>query len=321
MNSQFGYDYLPGSGLQDTSSNRDLLTASQKGTFPRRAYVKGSKLDGFHSQQSTLKCVPLPFLDLHSMLAGHDEASLGFRANDLAYDPRRMHHPTPSLSPEYRKAALLQLHQQQQQQHGFYSPNGGSVDSLGSPSAMDYPGNGLRASELNHADARSTAAARAIHAAAEKKLRLQSQQILMQQQQLMLMRQQQQQQLQQQHQHQHQHQHQQQQHQHAQQPHSHGHKQTRTRSKNNNNHNQHSQVSSPKHHHASQHKSGGDHAKSGADSDHNNGGLGVSSRNHQGDDTKDSENDPGHGLRSPLLEEFRSNKSNKKYELKVIFIN
>ncbi|KAF9131299.1 mRNA binding protein puf3 [Mortierella sp. GBA39] len=290
MNSQFGYDYLPSSGLQDSSSSRDLLTASQK--------------------------------DLHSMLAGHDEASLGFRANDLAYDPRRMHHPAPSLSPEYRKAALLQLHQQQQQ-HGFYSPNGVSMDSLGSPSAMDYPGNGLRASEMNHADARATAAARAIHAAAEKKLRLQSQQILMQQQQLMLMRQQQQQQLQQQHQHQHQHQQQQQQqqqqqHQHGQQPHSHGHKQTRTRSKNNNNHNQHSQVSSPKHHHASQHKNGGDHAKSGADSDHNNGGPGVSSRSHQGDDTKDSENDPGHGLRSPLLEEFRSNKSNKKYELKDI---
>ncbi|KAF9326188.1 mRNA binding protein puf3, partial [Linnemannia elongata] len=271
MNPQFGYDYLPGSGLQDTSSNRDILTASQK--------------------------------DLHSMLAGHDEASLGFRANDLAYDPRRMQHPAPSLSPEYRKAALLQLHQQQQQQQGFYSPNGGSLDSLGSPSAMDYPGNGLRA---------------AIHAAAEKKLRLQSQQILMQQQQLMLMRQQQQQQLQQQHQHQHQHQHQQQQHQHAQQSHSHGHKQTRTRSKNNNNHSQHSQVSSPKHHHASQHKNGGDHVKSGTDSDHNNGGSGVLSRNQQGDDTKDSENDPGHGLRSPLLEEFRSNKSNKKYELKDI---
>ncbi|KAF8935476.1 mRNA binding protein puf3 [Haplosporangium gracile] len=287
MNPQFGYDYLPGSSLQDPSSNRDLLTASQK--------------------------------DLHSMLAGHDEASLGFRANDLAYDPRRMHHPAPSLSPEYRKAALLQLHQQQQQQHGFYSPNGGSMDPLGSPSAMDYAGNGLRASELNHADARATAAARAIHAAAEKKLRLQSQQILMQQQQLMLMRQQQQQQLQQQHQHQHQHQHQQQQHQHAQQPHAHGHKQTRTRSKNNNNnHNQHSQVSSPKHHHASQHKNGGDHTKSGADSDHNNGGLGVPSRSHQGDDAKDNENDPGHGLRSPLLEEFRSNKSNKKYELKDI---
>ncbi|KAG0378648.1 mRNA binding protein puf3 [Mortierella sp. AD032] len=282
MNPQFGYDYL-----QDPSANRDMLSASQK--------------------------------DLHSMLAGHDEASLGFRANDLAYDPRRMHHPAPSLSPEYRKAALLQLHQQQQQ-HGFYSPNGGSMDSLGSPSAMDYAGNGLRASELNHADARSTAAARAIHAAAEKKLRLQSQQILMQQQQLMLMRQQQQQQLQQQqHHNQHHNQHQQQQHQHGQQSHSHGHKQgqTRTRSKNHNHQNQHSQVSSPKHHHASQHKNGGESAKSGADSDHSNG-PGVSSRSHQGDDVKDGENDPGHGLRSPLLEEFRSNKSNKKYELKDI---
>ncbi|KAF9094198.1 mRNA binding protein puf3 [Mortierella sp. AD031] len=282
MNPQFGYDY----GSHDLSGNRDVLSASQK--------------------------------DLHSMLAGHDEASLGFRANDLAYDPRRVHHPAPSLSPEYRKAALLQLHQQQQQ-HAFYSPNGGSVDSLGSPSAMEYAGNGLRASEMGHADARATAAARAIHAAAEKKLRLQSQQILMQQQQLMMMRQQQQQQLQHQHQQQHQHQHQQQHH--PQQSHSHGHKQGQSKqgrsNKSNSHHGQHSQVSSPKHHHASQHKNGGDHGKSGHDSDHN-GGPGVSSRSHQGDDNKDGENDPAHGLRSPLLEEFRSNKSNKKYELKDI---
>ncbi|KAG9326690.1 hypothetical protein KVV02_002886 [Mortierella alpina] len=55
--------------------------------------------------------------DFHSMFEGHDEASLGFRANDLAYDPRRVN-TALNLSPEYRKAALIQLQQQQQQQSG-----------------------------------------------------------------------------------------------------------------------------------------------------------------------------------------------------------
>ncbi|KAG9320155.1 hypothetical protein KVV02_004292 [Mortierella alpina] len=188
INPQFGYDFAPTPGQHEPHANQDHLTAAQK--------------------------------DLQSMLAGHDEASLGFRANDLAYDPRHMHNVALGSSPEYRKAALMQLHQQQQQQqqqYGLYSPNGGPSE----------PHQGNR-----------------------------------------------------------------------------------------------SQVSSPKHQHASQHKTGHD-AKSGYDSDHQgcgrNGGAHRSQQQQQqADEAKDAENDAGHGVRSPLLEEFRNNKNNKKYELQDI---
>lgn len=259
------------------------------------------------------------------MLDGHDEASLGFRANDLAYDPRHMHNAALGSSPEYRKAALMQFHQQQQhqqQQYGLYSPNGGLSEPLGSPTGLDYPGSGLRGAELNLSDARAVAAARATHAAAEKKLRLQSQQIMMQQQQLLMMRQQQQQQ---QHQNQQQPlqqlQQQQQLQNHHPQSQKHGHPK-QGRSKHSNSHQgSRSQVSSPKHQHASQHKIGHD-TKSGYDSDHQgsvrNGGAHRSQQQQQQlDEARDAENDAGHGVRSPLLEEFRNNKNNKKYELQV----
>ncbi|KAF9957909.1 mRNA binding protein puf3 [Mortierella alpina] len=290
VNPQFGYDFAPMPGQLELHENRDHLTAAQK--------------------------------DLHSMLAGHDEASLGFRANDLAYDPRHMHNVALGSSPEYRKAALMQLHhhQQQQQQYGLYSPNGGSSEPLSSPTGLDYSGNGLRGTEPNHSDARAAAAVRATHAAAEKKLRLQSQQIMMQQQQLLMMRQQQQ------HQNHHQPLQQLQQQQQHQSHHPHGQKQGHSkqgRSKHSNSHQgNRSQVSSPKHQHASQHKTGHD-AKSGYDSDHQgsvrNGGAHRSQQQQQqADEAKDAENDGGHGVRSPLLEEFRNNKNNKKYELQDI---
>ncbi|KAI8598011.1 armadillo-type protein [Dissophora ornata] len=47
--------------------------------------------------------------------------------------------------------------------------------------------------------------------------------------------------------------------------------------------------------------------------------LGPARTQHQQvDEDKDSENDAAHGTRSPLLEEFRNNKSNRKFELKDI---
>ncbi|KAG0200727.1 mRNA binding protein puf3 [Mortierella sp. GBA30] len=275
INPQPGYDFAAMPGQDDLLTNMDHFTTAQK--------------------------------DLQSMLSGHDEASLGFRANDLAYDPRHVHNPSFGFSPEYRKAVLMSLYQQ----HAFYLPASGQSE-MGSMSGMDYLGSGLRGTELNHPDARAAAAAIATHEAAEKKLRLQSQQIMMQQQQLLIMRQQQQQQLQQQ----------QQQQQQQQNHHSHGQKHghsKQSRSKHSNNHQgNRSQVSSPKHQHASQHKNGHD-AKSGYDSDHQgslrNGGT-HRNQQQQIDEAKDLENDAGHGARSPLLEEFRNNKTNKKYELK-----
>ncbi|KAF9201878.1 mRNA binding protein puf3 [Haplosporangium sp. Z 27] len=267
----------------------------------------------------------------------HDEASLGFRANDLAYDPWRMHNPALSPSLEYRKAALLQLHHQQQ---AMYSPIAGTYDMLGSPSGgLDYAGN-------------NAAAARAM---TENNMRIQPQQILIQQQQqLMFMRQQQQQQqqhqqqeqqhqqLQQQQQQQRQYQqqhipHQQQQHQQPQSPQTQKQSHIKQhRSKNPNNHShahgQHSQVSSPKHQHASQFRNGQEHGKSGYDSETSsntsnsrNGGAAATSgsgthrgQSQQTEDTRDVDIENIHGTHSQLLEEFRTNKSNRKYELKDI---
>ncbi|GJJ70192.1 pumilio RNA-binding family [Entomortierella parvispora] len=331
VNPQSDYDYMQLPGQYDFMGGRDsFASAAQK--------------------------------DLHSMLISHDEASLGLRANDLAYDPRRMHNTALGATPEYGKTRGLtsfqlqqqqQLHQyppqmppQQQQHHlqQLYMPN--STDMGGLPS-VDFSGNTMRSAEFNHADTRATAAARAVNAAAEKKLRLQSQQIMIQQQQLMMMRQQhlQQQQLQQQQQSQQQThpQHQLQlQNQHHSPVQKHG-KQS-GRGKHGNNYNNHgqssSQITSPKH---SQNGKGGgaghEGATSGGESDYGrrqgNGHAGGSQRNQQhhhhqqqqqqqlqqqqlqqqADEAKDSENDPSHGLRSPLLEEFRNNKTNKKYEL------
>lgn len=48
----------------------------------------------------------------------------------------------------------------------------------------------------------------------------------------------------------------------------------------------------------------------------NSANLLLGSQKSLSDDAKD-ENDPGHGTRSALLEDFRTNKTNKKYELKV----
>ncbi|KAG0247562.1 hypothetical protein BG011_001297, partial [Mortierella polycephala] len=148
MGPQFGYDLPQASGQNDFQVNRDL-TPAQK--------------------------------DLHSMMAGHDEASLGFRANDLAYDPRFIANSGQGASPEYHKPAFMQLHQQQ----ALYSPHGGQVDALGSPTGMDFAGNSMRAPEMNLTDVRANVAGRANQATAEKKLRLQTQQIMMQQQQLL----------------------------------------------------------------------------------------------------------------------------------------
>ncbi|KAG0288750.1 mRNA binding protein puf3, partial [Dissophora globulifera] len=321
---QFGYEFMPMpmAGQHDFQGSRDHLTPAQK--------------------------------DLHSMMASHDEASLGFRANDLAYDPWRMPSPastTPTTtasglnSPalEYRKAALLQL---QQQQQALYSPNASNVFdslgtsplSLGSSPLLDHSGGVFRSSTDMGQTASAAAAAASMNAAAEKKLRLQSQQILMQQQQ------QQQQQLQQQQQQMQQHVLQQQQIQHHQQPLHHPQAQKQVQPKQNrlkhpNNggthSGQHSQVSSPKHQHASQFRGGQDHAKatgfeselaglrSGAstpvgNSQRNNHAHHHHHHHHHADETKDTEADAGHGPRSPLLEEFRTNKSNRKYELKDI---
>ncbi|KAF9172953.1 Pumilio 2 [Mortierella sp. AD010] len=225
----------------------------------------------------------------------------------------------PALSPslEYRKTALLQLHHQQQ---AIYSPITGAYDTLGSPPVvLDYGGN-------------NTTAARVM--TAENK---------QQQQQFMFMRQQQQQfQLQLQQQQQQQRQLQQQQHQQHQQQvlhQQHHNPQTQklsqpkgNRSKHPNNQGQHSQVSSPKHQHVSQFRNGHDHFKSGYDSEPGgstgnmrNGGLAAvtgsgahRSQLQQAEDARDVDSDSIHGTHSPLLEEFRTNKNNKKYELKDI---
>ncbi|KAF9163652.1 mRNA binding protein puf3 [Mortierella sp. AD010] len=230
--------------------------------------------------------------DIHSMFEGHDEASLGFRANDLAYDPRRMNNAM-GLTPEYRKMLHLQ-----HQQGGIYSPSplaagSFSADFAGGSSSR---GSGMNSPTLAQMDARVAAA----NAAAEQKLRLQSQQILLQQQQLMLLHQQQQQQQQQQPQSQS-----------ASKPHPSS-KSARSKPGNSGKHQ----------------KGGQDSGKSHGDSDHASAWTsssgsppnGGSHRQHR-DDESDADThttDGGHGQRSALLEDFRNNKSNKKYELKDI---
>ncbi|KAF9916518.1 mRNA binding protein puf3 [Lobosporangium transversale] len=251
--------------------------------------------------------------DFQSMFEGHDEASLGFRANDLAYDPRRMT-SAMGLSPEYRKAALLHLQQQQQQQGGVYSPSLLATNSFASDymEASSSRGSGMGSPNVAHMGARVAAA----NAAAEQKLRLQSQQILLQQQQLLLLQQQQQQQHQTQHQQQ-----QQQQSQPLQQP------QAQHASK----HQPHSssKAGRPKPPHSGRHSKGGQDSVRGhgeADqasswsSSHGSPPNGPHRHYHKEDesDADAHPNEGGHGQRSALLEDFRNNKSNKKYELKDI---
>ncbi|KAF8941922.1 mRNA binding protein puf3 [Haplosporangium gracile] len=250
--------------------------------------------------------------DFQTMFEGHDEASLGFRANDLAYDPRRMNYAI-GLSPEYRKAALLQM-QQQQQQSGIYSPNPMTPGSFASDfnAGGSARGSAMNSPNLAQLDPRLAPA----NAAAEQKLRLQSQQTLLQQQQLLLLRQQQPQQQQQQ----------QQQLQHPQ-PTSGSQQQTQPQHSSKQNHGSKQQGRSKSTH-------GGRHNKGGQDSSKHyepdqasswssaNASPPHSAHRHaRKDDETDFEVHPsegGHGQRSALLEDFRNNKSNKKYELKDI---
>ncbi|KAF9421916.1 mRNA binding protein puf3 [Podila epigama] len=312
INAQYGYDFLLMPDNKDSSGQGDQY----------------SSMDN----------------DFYSWMAGHDEVSLGFRANDLAFDPRRMPQNTAmNMSLEYRKAALLQL----QHQNGPLSPLSQGMD-------QGY-GMGYGGPDPNQ-DIRSRGMASNV---SEKNKRLQSQQILIQQQQvhnraqqLPLMtnnngqyhphvmhhpqQQQQHHQLQQQ---------QQQQQQHQQYPHQHNHQhhhhpphsqkpvqlskqqqhQQQQQGRSKASHGQHTQSSTSNFQHHVSHPHGSPSMKPNMD------GHGLSRSNsaakllhgshksiHSDDSGKDSENDPGHGNRSALLEDFRSNKSNKKYELKDI---
>ncbi|KAF9426385.1 Pumilio 2 [Entomortierella beljakovae] len=232
----------------------------------------------------------------------HDEASLGFRANDLAYDSWRMQNPAFSPSMEYQKSMLLQY-----QQQALLSPVSNVYDNMpGSPA-----GNSDYLLSINAADRSAT------------------QSTLMQQQQLLHLRQQQQQQqIRQQQQGLHQLQQQQQ-----QQPSPQSQKQTQakpSRQKHANSHNHpQGQISSPKHQHVSQFRNGQDVSKNGIDSEaignansmRSAGTAGVGALKNQfqpPEENKDSDNSITHGSQSQLLEEFRNNKSNKKYDLKDI---
>ncbi|KAF9954995.1 mRNA binding protein puf3 [Mortierella alpina] len=236
--------------------------------------------------------------DFHSMFEGHDEASLGFRANDLAYDPRRVN-TALNLSPEYRKAALMQLQQQQQQQSStMYSQSPLVSGSFSSDyvGASGSSGSGMGTPNLTHVDARVAAA----NAAAEQKLRLQSQQILLQQQQLLLLQQQQQQQQQQVQPSQAQHASKQQQHHPSKQ---------QGRSK----------QAQTNRNHKGDSKGHSEPDNSSSWSGSNTSPPNYAHRQHSDDQDADAHStEGGHGQRSALLEDFRSNKSSKKYDLKDI---
>ncbi|KAF9977104.1 mRNA binding protein puf3 [Actinomortierella ambigua] len=274
--------------------------------------------------------------DFQAMHEGHNEATLGFRANDLAYDPHRMsgHAMNMNMSVEYRKAALFQL---QQQQQAAFSPGGGGGGGpmgmgmgggSGSMHPTDYIGGGMHRvnSASNLQAAAAVRAANSANAVTEKQLRLQAQQLMLQQQQLLLardqlMRQQQQQQQQPS----------------PQLPHAkHLHKGVH-RPKPHQQHGHSSPVLSGK----SQHGHGGlsaaassssgsnakgsldsfagsspPHSKSGGDSEGKAGGNSAGN-NGNSNATDGLSSEGGHGARSVLLEEFRNNK-NKKFELKDI---
>ncbi|KAI1310213.1 mRNA binding protein puf3 [Mortierella claussenii] len=242
--------------------------------------------------------------DFHSMFEGHDEASLGFRANDLAYDPRRMSNAM-GLSPEYRKAAMLHL--QQQQQGGVYPSSPLATGSF----AADYmEASSSRGSGMNSPNMNQMGRVAAANAAAEQKLRLQSQQILLQQQQLLLLQQ-----------------HQQQQHQHQQQSQPLQQSQVQHTSKHQVPPSNKSGRSKPSH--SGRHQKGGqDAGKAHSEADQasswssSNGSPpnGVHRHHHKEDESEVDAHpaEGGHGQRSALLEDFRNNKSNRKYELKDI---
>ncbi|KAF9093128.1 mRNA binding protein puf3 [Mortierella sp. GBA35] len=242
--------------------------------------------------------------DFHSMFEGHDEASLGFRANDLAYDPRRMSNAI-GLSQEYRKAALLQ-----QQQGSSYSPNPMAPGSFASDfnAGGSARGSGMNSPALVHMDPRVAAA----NATAEQTLRLQSQQSLLQHQQLLLLQQQQQQQQQL----------------HHPQPQSGSQQQTQPQHSSKQHHGSKQQGRSKSSHSGRHHKGGQDSIKGQSEADQASSWSSANaSPPHSGhrhahkDDDGDFEvhtTEGGHGQRSALLEDFRNNKSNKKYELKDI---
>ncbi|KAF9289874.1 mRNA binding protein puf3 [Mortierella antarctica] len=239
--------------------------------------------------------------------AGHDEASLGFRANDLAFDPRRVQqNPALNMSFEYRKAALLQLQQQ------------GLSPQMDNSYCMGYGGPHMGQGT------------RPISGNPDKNKRLQNQQLLMQQAHMRALHNNnghfhpvQQQQLQQQlHQlqHHHLHQHQAQPLHSQKQPHTNTQKQGRSKGSHNVHHPPsanfpHAPVASPTL------KSGQDGLRGldgqGLSRSNSTANLLLGSQKSLSDDPKD-ENDPGHGTRSALLEDFRTNKTNKKYELKDI---
>ncbi|KAG0044433.1 mRNA binding protein puf3 [Gryganskiella cystojenkinii] len=253
--------------------------------------------------------------DFHSMFEGHDEASLGLRANDLAYDPRRMQNPALTLGgPDFHKASLLQLQQQHQQQlggGGVYSP---SPLAAGSFSGGDFSGSG-RVSGMNSPNmAQMDARVAAANAAAEQKLRLQSQQILLQQQQLLILQQQQQQAQ-------------------AQQSNASNSKQGGGGGGSGHHNPSKQQSRSKQKHNKNQDGSG---AKAGGHSEPEHQASSWSSSNasppnsghrqqqqqqqhhHEDESSTDAQSDNAHGQRSALLEDFRNNKTNKKYELKDI---
>lgn len=296
---QYGYDFISSPDQQEFAQN-DQFSLTDKGED--EPHIEYHVVCGFlFLFWPTLANTPnLMDLDLHSMLAGHDEASLGFRANDLAFDPRRVQQtPALNMSLEYRKASLLQFQQQ------------GLSPQMDSSYGMGYGGP-------------HTGGIRPMNGNPDKNKRLQNQQLLMQQAQMRALHNNnghfhpaQQQQLHQlQHQHIHQHQ--------VQPPHSqkqpHANTQKPGRSKSSHAHHSpstnfpHAPIASPT-------------LKSGQDGLRGMDGQGLSRSNSAAslllgsqktpsDDPKD-ENDPGHGTRSALLEDFRTNKTNKKYELKV----
>ncbi|KAF9582416.1 mRNA binding protein puf3 [Lunasporangiospora selenospora] len=229
-----------------------------------------------------------------------------------AFDPRRLQNPMLGLAPEYQKATLLQL-----QQQGAYSPGPQSAASFSSE--FSSTGSGSRSTALGAPTlAQMDARLAATNASVEQKLRLHAQQLMLQQQQLLMMQQQHQHQQHQQQQHQQQQQQQQpstQQAQQSQAPHSskqqHHQSKQQGRTK---------QPHTPKNHHSKSSHAHNDNDQGPSWSSSNASPPSSTHRHHHKDDDTDADqsHDAGHGQRSALLEDFRANKSNKKYELKDI---
>ncbi|KAG0335425.1 Dihydroorotate dehydrogenase (quinone), mitochondrial [Podila humilis] len=261
-----------------------------------------------------------PHNNLRSLFEGHDESSLGLRANDLAYDHRRMHLPPVLQQPQPGKSPRV------------------STDTNGA----DLNSGILMGTELNTTDMNMTP---------EQNLRFLSQRILFQQQQLSLMHEQQKQQHQQ-HQHQHQQQHpprlqQQQPLQEQQHAHSPLLQKQNLQSQQQNSHQvvqlQSQQSLKPQSHTTLSKQHGRSKQSSNAlqgSNKHNlkslsdkgphdpeyshptssqpNGSQKSHLREIDTNGTNDGHPENNHVPRSALLEEFRNNKINKKYELKDI---